>query len=80
MLINSPLIKVLAYAIAALVFIIVFDYMFGWMERKVVAKAQFRHGPTYVGKFGILQNMADILKLLSKENIIPDNADRLRDL
>jgi len=77
MLINSPVVGIIEYAVAALVFIILFDYMFGWMERKVVAKAQFRHGPTYVGKFGILQNLADILKLLSKENIIPDNADRL---
>jgi len=69
--------KLIVDVIAILILIVFFDYTFGWLERKSIAKAQFRHGPTYVGKFGILQNLADIVKLLAKENIIPKNADKL---
>jgi NADH-quinone oxidoreductase subunit H len=72
----SLLLALVAFAIIIGVVVGVFAYLFGWMERKVVARVQSRHGPTYVGKFGILQNLADIVKLLSKENIIPDNADK----
>lgn len=48
----------------------------GWAERKIIARAQSRHGPVYVGKFGVLQNVADALKLITKENVMPENADR----
>ncbi|MGC8710242.1 MAG: complex I subunit 1/NuoH family protein [Candidatus Micrarchaeia archaeon] len=68
---------IIEYIIIIFVFIATFDYIFGWFERKTIAKAQFRHGPTYVGKFGILQNLADIVKLVAKENITPNSADRL---
>lgn len=67
----------IVYGIAILVLIGVFDYFFGWLERKVIAKIQGRHGPTYVGKYGLLQNLADIVKLLSKEHALPQNADAL---
>ena len=69
--------KLIVEIISIFILILFFDYTFGWLERKSIAKAQFRHGPTYVGKFGILQNLADIVKLLAKENIIPKNADKL---
>ncbi len=68
---------ILAYAIAMLIVISVFAYVFGWVERKVIARIQHRHGPTYVGKYGFLQNLADLVKLLSKEQITPENADRV---
>ncbi|MGC8670015.1 MAG: complex I subunit 1/NuoH family protein [Candidatus Micrarchaeia archaeon] len=64
------------FAIVLAIMIIAFAYMFGWLERKVIARAQARHGPTYVGPFGILQNFADVIKLFSKENIVPENADK----
>ncbi len=48
-----------------------------WLERKISAAAQQRIGPEYAGALGILQPMADGLKLLVKEDIIPARADGL---
>ncbi|MGC8571920.1 MAG: complex I subunit 1 family protein, partial [Candidatus Micrarchaeia archaeon] len=64
------------FFIILFIIIAVFGYTFGWLERKIIAKAQSRHGPTYLGKYGILQNLADFIKLISKENIIPSKADK----
>jgi NADH-quinone oxidoreductase subunit H len=49
----------------------------GWVERKMTAKIQLRTGPMYAGRFeGILQNVADMFKLLFKEITIPYGADK----
>jgi len=76
-MLTSSVEKLIFEVISIFILIVFFDYTFGWLERKTIAKAQLRHGPTYLGKFGVLQNLADILKLLTKENVIPKNADKL---
>ena len=47
-----------------------------WAERKLVARIQDRLGPNRVGPFGLLQTIADALKLITKEVLIPAGADR----
>ena len=48
-----------------------------WAERKVAARIQLRYGPNRVGIFGLMQPLADAVKLLFKENAAPSRRDRL---
>jgi NADH-quinone oxidoreductase subunit H len=47
-----------------------------WLERKVIGRLQQRLGPMRVGPYGLLQGIADTIKLLTKEDVRPREADR----
>ena len=48
-----------------------------WAERKLLGRLQVRLGPNRAGKFGLLQPIADAIKMLCKEDIVPSAADRV---
>ena len=64
-------------AIGLFAFVAVFTLFGVYAERKLSAFIQDRLGPTEVGKFGLLQTLADIMKLIQKELIIPAAADKV---
>jgi len=57
-------------------FLILLAFISEWVDRKVVARIQSRFGPLYTGPSGVLQPIADFLKLLSKEDITPDGVEK----
>jgi NADH-quinone oxidoreductase subunit H len=58
-------------------FLMVMTLFMIWAERRVVARMQQRLGPNRVGPFGLLQGLADGIKLALKEDLIPSAADRI---
>ncbi len=57
-------------------FIFFIALVWEWLDRKLYAKLQNRVGPYYTGPWGFLQPLADFIKLLSKEDIVPKDADK----
>jgi NADH-quinone oxidoreductase subunit H len=57
-------------------FLFIYSTFVEWFDRKVYARLQNRMGPTHTGRFGLLQPIADFVKLMSKEDIVPDKADK----
>jgi len=60
-----------------LLFLLLLAAYLVWLERKFLARLQVRYGPNRAGKFGLLQPIADTIKMLTKEDIVPVAADRL---
>ena len=63
-------------AVGLFVFLSVMVLVLTWAERKALARIQMRMGPMRVGFQGMLQPLADAIKLISKEDILPSWADR----
>ena len=59
-----------------LVFMFVYSTFCEWFDRKVYARLQNRMGPTHTGRWGLLQPVADFFKLMAKEDIVPEKADK----
>ena len=69
-------IKILLCCVGVILFISVNTLFLVWMERKVAGRIQRRPGPLHVGWQGTLQTVADAIKLLSKELIVPQEANK----
>ena len=61
--------------LVAFVFLVVVVMLLVWLERRIVAFMQNRLGPTRAGPIGILQTLADGVKLMFKESMTPSRAD-----
>lgn len=59
------------------VFIFFLTIFCDWFERKMEARMQNRMGPSYTGPFGLFQPIADFIKMISKEDVVPLNAKEL---
>jgi NADH-quinone oxidoreductase subunit H len=68
---------VLIKAVFALVFLLVMTLFTIWFERRVVGFMQHRKGPTMNGPFGLLQSLADGMKLMFKEDFTPKAAEKV---
>lgn len=64
-------------AVTILVLLLLLTLFNIWFERRVVGRMQHRPGPNVNGPFGLLQSLADALKLIFKEGIIPKAADKV---
>ncbi len=71
------LLIIIAKSAVAVGIIFALPLPFTWIERKIAGHIQVRPGPMRVGFHGILQPIADGMKLFLKEDIIPDGADKL---
>jgi NADH-quinone oxidoreductase subunit H len=74
---HDPVWLVIIKAVMIFVILVLLTLFNIWWERRVVARMQHRIGPNRNGPFGLLQSLADGVKLALKEDIIPKAADKL---
>ncbi|MDG1188383.1 MAG: NADH-quinone oxidoreductase subunit NuoH [Ilumatobacter sp.] len=73
----TPILIILAKVLIIFVLGLVGTMLMVWFERKVVSGMQNRVGPNKAGPFGLLQTLADGIKLFFKEDLLPNRADRI---
>lgn len=79
-LLTEPVVRFISYVILASIIAVVAPaslILLTWLERKIIARIQDRIGPNRAGPFGLLQGVADMIKMFTKEDITPANADRV---
>ncbi len=69
------IITLIKLALIAFVLLTALAYL-QWVERKVIAHVQVRMGPSRVGPHGLLQPLADVIKLITKEGVIPPHVNK----
>jgi NADH-quinone oxidoreductase subunit H len=72
---NFFILTLIKVAVVAFVLLTTLAYL-QWIERKVIAHVQLRVGPYRVGPHGLLQPLADVVKLITKEGVIPSHVNR----
>jgi NADH-quinone oxidoreductase subunit H len=72
----SVVVVVLIKTLVVFAFLLIATMLMVWFERKVISDMQNRIGPNRAGPWGILQTLADGIKLFFKEPMVPDRADR----
>ncbi|MET8867538.1 NADH-quinone oxidoreductase subunit H, partial [Nonomuraea sp. NPDC004580] len=74
---KDPLWITIVKAVMLFVFLAL-SVVFGvWFERKLISRMQHRYGPNQAGKFGLLQSVADAIKMGLKEDIFPRTVDKV---
>src|ERR1700676_362468 len=71
---NFFVVSLIKVAVVAFVLLTTLAYL-QWIERKVIAHIQLRVGPYRVGPHGLLQPLADVIKLITKEGFIPSHVN-----
>mgnify|MGYP001233252475 CR=1 FL=1 len=72
-----PLMIIFFQSLLVMIAVLLMAYFGIYADRKIWAAVQLRKGPNVVGPFGLLQSAADLLKLLFKEIIIPEKANKM---
>lgn len=70
-------VHLIIFIVIIFVFLIIGVMAFIYIERRVLGRFQIRIGPNRAGPFGIFQPVADVIKILIKEDIVPDKADKI---
>ncbi len=73
---NFFILSLIKVAVVAFVLLTTLAYL-QWVERKVIAHIQVRLGPYRVGPHGLLQPLADVIKLITKEGLLPPHVNKL---
>ena len=73
---NFYILSLIKAGLVAFIFMTTLAYL-QWIERKVIAHVQLRVGPRRVGPHGLLQPLADVVKLLTKEDMLPSHVNKV---